>query len=154
MGAWRRSVPKIRGVFHTHLVEDAYPAYCQVHDGPTRPGVGRVCQAEPAPGTVRHVLDRLRDAWNAADASAYARLFTEDATYGDVLTGRSEIQKVHHDLFTRSPSKALVSVVDSRLLDGHTAIVLTIGGTGREEDLSYDKLKTFVMVEAVTTKVG
>lgn len=95
------------------------------------------------------VLDRLRDAWNAADASAFARLFTEDATYviwrGDVLTGRSEIQQVHHDLFTRSPTKTRVSAVDTRLLDDHTAIVLTIGGTGGEGDVSYDKLQTFVM---------
>ena len=100
------------------------------------------------PGPQR-VLDRLRDAWNAADAAAFARLFTEDATYviwrGDVLTGRSEIQSAHHDLFTRSPSKMLGKTLDIRLLDDHTAIVLTIGGTGGEGDVSYDKLQTFVM---------
>jgi uncharacterized protein (TIGR02246 family) len=95
------------------------------------------------------VLDHLRDAWDAADVSAFARLFTEDATYviwrGDVLTGRSEIQQAHHDLFTRSPTKMRVRAVDTRLLDEHTAIVLTIGGTG-EGDASYDKLQTVVMV--------
>jgi uncharacterized protein (TIGR02246 family) len=95
------------------------------------------------------VLDRLRDAWNAADASAYARLFTEDATYvvwrGDVLTGRSEIQQVHHDLFARSPTKTLVRAVDTRLLNERTAIVLTIGGIGGEGNVKYDKFQTFVM---------
>ena len=96
------------------------------------------------------VLDRLCDAWDAADASAFARMFTEDATYviwrGDVLTGRSEIRQVHHDLFTRSPTKMRVSVVDTRLIDDHTAVVLTIGGTGGEGDISYDKIQTVVMV--------
>ncbi len=96
----------------------------------------------------KDVLDRLCDAWNAADAAAFARLFTEDATYviwrGDVLTGRSEIQQAHHDLFTTSPTKTLVRVVGTRLLDDHTAVVLTIGGTGGES-VSYDMLQTFVM---------
>ena len=95
------------------------------------------------------VLDRLRDAWDAADASAFARLFTEDATYviwrGDVLTGRSEIQEAHHELFTRSPTTMRGRAIDTRLLDDHTAIVLTIGGTGNEVEVSYDKLQTFVM---------
>ncbi|MGH9091601.1 MAG: SgcJ/EcaC family oxidoreductase [Acidimicrobiales bacterium] len=98
------------------------------------------------------VLDRLRDAWNAADAAAYARLFAEDATHvtwrGDVLTGRSEIQQVHHDLFTRSPTKALARAIDTRLLDEHTAIVLTIGGTDAEGEVSYDKFQTFVLTRS------
>jgi hypothetical protein len=39
-----------------------------------------------------------------------------------------------------------VHVVDSRLLDERTAIVLTVGGTGNEGSISYDKLQTLVMV--------
>ncbi len=95
------------------------------------------------------VLDRLRDAWNAADASAFAQLFTEDATYviwrGDVLSGRSEIQQAHHDLFTKSPTEIRARAIDLRLLDDNTAIVLTLGGVGRDGDVSFDKLQTFVM---------
>ena len=101
------------------------------------------------------VLDQLCDAWNAADSSAYARLFTEDATYviwrGDVITGRSEIQRVHHDLFTRSPTTMRAWALETRLLDDHIAVVLTvggtsIGGTSDEGGASYDKLQTVVMV--------
>jgi hypothetical protein len=39
----------------------------------------------------------------------------------------------------------LGKALDIRLLDDHIGIVLTIGGTGGEGDVSYDKLQTFVM---------
>jgi uncharacterized protein (TIGR02246 family) len=111
------------------------------------PAQERVSPPDPGP---QDLLDRLCHAWNAGDASAYAGLFSEDATYviwrGDVLTGRAEIQQAHHDLFTRSPSTMRVHAVDSRLLDERTAIVLTVGGTGNEGSISYDKLQTLVMV--------
>jgi uncharacterized protein (TIGR02246 family) len=94
------------------------------------------------------VLRRLRDAWNAADAAAFAAAFTEDATYviwrGDALTGRGEIQRAHQELFARSPSRIRVSVIDSRLLGDSSAVVLTAAGTG-DGDVDYDNLQTFVL---------
>jgi uncharacterized protein (TIGR02246 family) len=107
-------------------------------------------RVSPPDSDPQDLLDRLRHAWNAGDAYAYAELFSEDATYviwrGDVLTGRAQIQQAHRDLFTRSPSTMRVHVVDTRLLDEGTAIVLTVGGTGNEGSITYDKLQTLVMV--------
>jgi uncharacterized protein (TIGR02246 family) len=96
------------------------------------------------------VIGRLISAWNAADAAAFAQLFTEDATLviwlGDALTGRSEIQQVHNDLFTTRPSKMRLRTVDTRLVDDNTAIVLSVAGVGNEQQLSYDKFQTSVLV--------
>lgn len=94
------------------------------------------------------VLDRLRQAWDAADATAFARCFTEDATFiiwrGDVLTGRAEIQAAHHELFSRHPTTMRVRAVDTRRLDEHTAVLVTVGGIGA--DSAYDMLQTCVMI--------
>jgi uncharacterized protein (TIGR02246 family) len=102
---------------------------------------------DPGP---RDVLGRLTDAWNAADAPALAQLFTADATFvtwrGDVLTGRSEIQQAHQDLFARSRGRTHVRVIDARLLGDRAAVVLAAGGTGEEGEVGDDKLQTFVMV--------
>lgn len=96
------------------------------------------------------VLDHLRAAWNAGDAAAFAGLFTEDATFviwrGDVLTGRSEIEQAHHDLFTRSPSRTQVAAVDLRRLDDQVAVALTVGGASGDGDVRYDMLQTLVLV--------
>ena len=96
------------------------------------------------------VIGQLTSAWNAADAAAFAQLFTEDATLviwlGDALTGRPEIQQVHHDLFTTRPSKMRLRAVNTRLLDANTAIVLSVAGVGSEQQIPYDKFQTSVVV--------
>ncbi|MEY9858231.1 uncharacterized protein (TIGR02246 family) [Catenulispora sp. GAS73] len=50
-------------------------------------------------------LDQIRRAWDAADATAYAALFAEDASYviflGDAMFGRDQIGQTHHDVFTK-----------------------------------------------------
>jgi len=52
---------------------------------------------------VQSVLDRLAAAWSSADATAYAALFTDDATYvvfdGTLLNGRTAIEESHRWLF-------------------------------------------------------
>ena len=52
---------------------------------------------------VLDVLARLTEAWNNGDATAYARLFTEDADYvtyfGLNLPGRDQIESAHRALF-------------------------------------------------------
>lgn len=52
---------------------------------------------------VRAVLERLTAAWNDGDATAYGRLFTEDADYvtffGMNFPGREAIESSHRALF-------------------------------------------------------
>lgn len=109
-------------------------------------------RAEPADDTVEDFLARLARAWNAADAAAYAREFTEDATYviflGDVLVGRDEIESTHVDVLTRwqRGTKMAIEPVVARMLDEHTASVLTIGGIGVTEPIEYDKFQTLTLV--------
>jgi uncharacterized protein (TIGR02246 family) len=78
---------------------------------------------------LQDLLDRLCNAWDVADAAAFAQLFTEDATLaiwlGDALIGRSEIQEVHNELFATRASKMRLRAVNPRLVDDNTAIVLT-----------------------------
>lgn len=101
--------------------------------------------------TPQAVLDQFRAAWDAGDADAYARLFTEDASYvifmGDLLAGREQIRQTHHEVFTKwqRGTKLLVKAIDTRQLDESTVVVLTVGGIGIGE-ISYDKFQTFVMV--------
>jgi uncharacterized protein (TIGR02246 family) len=56
-----------------------------------------------AEADVRAVLGRLAQAWNTADATAYGRLFTEDADYvtffGLNMPGRAQIEGAHRALF-------------------------------------------------------
>ncbi|GAB3849938.1 SgcJ/EcaC family oxidoreductase [Dactylosporangium cerinum] len=52
--------------------------------------------------TINDTIDRLNQAWNDRDATAYAATFTPDATYivfdGTVLRGRAEIEDTHRFL--------------------------------------------------------
>jgi uncharacterized protein (TIGR02246 family) len=97
------------------------------------------------------VLDLFRRAWDAGDAEAYGRLFTEDATYviflGDALLGRQEIQDTHHDVFTKwqKGTKLIVQALQTTMLSDDTAVILTRGGIGTGP-ITYDKYQTFTLV--------
>ena len=58
-----------------------------------------------ATDTIEKCLERIRLAWNAGDAQAYAGEFAEDATYviflGEPLLGREEIERNHIDVLTK-----------------------------------------------------
>jgi uncharacterized protein (TIGR02246 family) len=99
---------------------------------------------------LQDLFDRLSNAWNVADAAAFAQLFTEDATLviwlGDALIGRSEIHDVHNELFATRPSKMRLRAVKARLVDDNTAIVLTKAAVGGEASLNYDKFQTSLLV--------
>jgi uncharacterized protein (TIGR02246 family) len=96
------------------------------------------------PTSVEDTLARLAAAWNDGDATAYAGLFTPDATYvifdGTVVRGRAAIEEGHRALFAgplrgfrMDPPTAAVPV---RYLTPDTAHVLVTGGTrppGQEE---------------------
>ncbi|MFC5231223.1 SgcJ/EcaC family oxidoreductase [Pseudonocardia zijingensis] len=89
------------------------------------------------PASVEDTLTRLAAAWNDGDATAYADLFTPDATYvifdGTVVRGRTAIEEGHRALFAgplrgfrMDPPTATVPV---RYLGGDVAHVLAAGGT-------------------------
>jgi uncharacterized protein (TIGR02246 family) len=97
------------------------------------------------------VLDLFRKAWDAGDAEAYGRLFTEDATYviflGDALLGRQQIQDTHHDVFTKwqKGTRLVVAPLQTTMLSEDTAVILTKGGIGAAP-IECDKYQTFTLV--------
>jgi uncharacterized protein (TIGR02246 family) len=100
------------------------------------------------------VLDRYRQAWNAADTTAFGQLFTEEATYviwaGDVLRGRPEIEQAHRDLFAKGATTMRYAIVDTRLVGTDAAVVVTAGGVGSDH-VDYDKSQTLVMTRSNDT---
>ncbi|TQM09739.1 SgcJ/EcaC family oxidoreductase [Pseudonocardia kunmingensis] len=89
------------------------------------------------PMSVEDVLTRLAAAWNDSDATAYADLFTDDASYvmfnGAVARGRAAIEDGHRVLFAgplrgfRMESPA--APVPARYLRPDVAHVVLEGGT-------------------------
>lgn len=87
---------------------------------------------------VRAVLDRLTRAWNDGDATAYGRLFTEDADYitffGLNMPGRQAIENEHRMLF-EGPLKGskltgrLGATAKVRFVRPDVAVVVVGGGS-------------------------
>jgi uncharacterized protein (TIGR02246 family) len=102
--------------------------------------------------TIEDCLNRIRAAWNAGDARAFAGSFTEDATYviylGEALIGRAEIEANHVDVFTKwqQGTRMAVTALRNMPLGDDVAVVLTAGGIGTGESIPYDKLQTFTLV--------
>ena len=65
--------------------------------------------AESAERAIQAIVDAQSEAWNRNDAAAWARDFTEDATFiyvrGDLTTGRDAVEKLHAFIFS-GPYKA------------------------------------------------
>lgn len=101
--------------------------------------------------TVEGFLDRIRDAWDAGDASGYAAQFAVDASYvifmGDAILGRAAIEQTHHEVFTRwqKGTRMAVRPIDIRMPDESTAVVTTIGGIGKGSRIDFDKFQTFTL---------
>jgi uncharacterized protein (TIGR02246 family) len=106
---------------------------------------------------VRAVLSGLADAWNAGDATAYARLFTEDADYvtffGVNIPGRQAIEASHRALF-EGPLKGSKLIGGGeppkiRFVRPDVAIVVAGGGStvsGDEPDPERTSTLTYVLV--------
>ncbi|MFC3453128.1 SgcJ/EcaC family oxidoreductase [Amycolatopsis speibonae] len=105
------------------------------------------------------VLSRLTDAWNAGDAAAYGRLFTEDADYvtffGMNMPGRAIIESAHKSLF-EGPMKGSKLVPGSgepkvRFIRPDVAIVVSGGGSslsgGGKPEPGRESTLTYVLVE-------
>ncbi|WP_406135417.1 SgcJ/EcaC family oxidoreductase [Streptomyces sp. NBC_01089] len=101
--------------------------------------------------TVEGFLERIRDAWDAGDASGYAAQFAEDASYvifmGDAMLGRAAIERTHHEVFTRwqKGTRMTVKPIDVRMPDESTAVVTTVGGVGKGSRIGFDKFQTFTL---------
>jgi uncharacterized protein (TIGR02246 family) len=109
---------------------------------------------------VRAVLDRLTEAWNSADAAAYARLFTEDADYvtffGMNFPGHEAIESSHRALF-EGPLKGsqltgrLGAAAKVRFVRPDVAVVVVGGGSSVSgadtTDAGRESTVSFVLVE-------
>ena len=101
--------------------------------------------------TITAFLDRIRQAWDAADATAYASLFAEDASYvifmGDAMFGRDQIGRTHHDVFTKwqKGTKMAVRPLQMRMLGADAAVVTTVGGIGTKAEIPVDKFQTYTL---------
>jgi uncharacterized protein (TIGR02246 family) len=82
---------------------------------------------------VRDVLQRSYKAWAAADAEAFADLYTEDATVvlrGTFLRGRDAVRDYMTGAFAGrlKGSQGVDEPLDVRVVGGHTAIVVSEAG--------------------------
>ncbi|WP_194894408.1 SgcJ/EcaC family oxidoreductase [Catenulispora pinisilvae] len=106
---------------------------------------------QPTHDTVEAFLDRIRTAWDAADARTYGEQFAEDASYiiflGDAMFGRAEITETHHDVFTKwqKGTRMAVKPINVRQVDADTVVVVTVGGIGKGTTIGYDKLQTYTL---------
>lgn len=97
-------------------------------------------------------LERMRRAWDAGDAAAYAQEFTDDASYvifiGTITRGRDAIRADHVPLFEKwqRGSRMSMTVLGTRMLGSDAAVVLTEGGIGKRARIRHDKTQTFVFV--------
>lgn len=102
--------------------------------------------------TIEDCLDRIRAAWDAGDARAFAGSFTEDATYviylGEALIGRAEIEANHAGVFAKwqKGTRMAVRTLRKTPLGDGAAVVLTAGGIGTGASVPYDKFQTFTLV--------
>lgn len=101
-------------------------------------------------------LNRVAEAWNAGDGTAYGAEFTDDATYvtfsGDVLRGRTAIAATHQFLFDGplrgSRMDELGAAAEIRMLTDDVAHVLVDGGVrlDGQEQLSAERASTVSFV--------
>lgn len=105
-----------------------------------------------APSEINETLNRMRRAWDAGDASAFAEEFTDDATYvifaGIVSRGRDEIHTDHVPVLEKwqRGTRMSMRVLDVRVYGGDVAIVLTEGGIGKGTRIRHDKVQTYTLV--------
>ncbi|MGI5242069.1 SgcJ/EcaC family oxidoreductase [Dactylosporangium sp. CA-139066] len=112
---------------------------------------------------VRQVGGAVRDAWNRGDATAYAALFTHDASFvawnGEYGYGRRAIEAAHRHLFAGPLAGSRMTVDMSepvRFLQADVAVMVTTGAvtpgaeatgavdtTGREGHVA---VQTYVLV--------
>jgi len=102
--------------------------------------------------SIAECLGRMQQAWDAGDAAAFAREFTEDASYvifaGMVSFGRAAIERDHEPVLAKwqRGSRMVIRVLETRHIAADVAVVVTEGGVGKGSRVPYDKVQTFTMV--------
>lgn len=99
--------------------------------------------------TIEDCLERIRAAWNAGDAKAFAAEFTEDVTFvvwtGVPLLGRLEIERAHVDVLAKGTSMKL-RVLSTAFPADDVAVVLTVAGVGKGTAIPFEKMQTSTLV--------
>ncbi|GAA3099735.1 SgcJ/EcaC family oxidoreductase [Streptosporangium carneum] len=107
---------------------------------------------------IRELLDRMTEAWNAGDATAYAAQFTEDADYitffGMHVKGRAAIEEGHRALFdgplkgSRLTGGTGETALSIRFLRPDVALVISTGNSslGEKPDPSRNSVITLTAV--------
>jgi uncharacterized protein (TIGR02246 family) len=101
---------------------------------------------------IKNLLSRMVAAWDAGDARAYAREFTEEANYviyaGIAYRGREEIERGHVPVFEtyQRGSTMRIRVLSATHLSDDVAVVLTEGGLGKRKPGKLNKVQTFTLV--------
>lgn len=105
---------------------------------------------------VRALFVQLTEAWNRADATGYAALFSEDATYvtvdGTVYRGRGAIAGGHRAIFETffKGSRLHGEVTELRWLRPDLAIAMRTGSVqteGAPMPSAPESLQTFVVIK-------
>lgn len=104
----------------------------------------------------------LQDAWNHGDATGYASLFTEDASFvawnGSHGYGRQAIEQAHRHLFGGPLAGSQMALIRDdeapeslRFLQPEVAIMVAVGAvtlaTQRATDPDHDAVQTLVLVK-------
>lgn len=99
--------------------------------------------------TIEDCLERIRAAWDAGDAKAFATEFTKDATYviysGTPLSGRIEIEQAHVETLARGTSMK-IKVLSATFLANDVAVAVTTGGVGKGAVIPFEKMQTLTLV--------
>ena len=102
--------------------------------------------------SIAECLGRMQRAWDAGDAAAFAREFTDDASYvifaGIVSFGRPAIERDHEPVLAKwqRGTRMVIRVLETRHIAADVAVVVTEGGIGKGSRVPYDKVQTFTMV--------
>jgi len=101
---------------------------------------------------IHTVLDKLIEAWNLGDGTAYGALFTDDASYvtyvGTHYRGRDDIARGHDALFGSflKGTKLAGEITDIRFLGDDTAVVVGRGDTYKKKPSRLRKVQTYTFV--------
>ena len=107
--------------------------------------------AEP----IVNFLERFQNAWDSADARAFASLFADDATYvtwlGEPLFGRERIKNFHKEVFASSVPPGMkmdVKAISVKHIGPDFCCMVTSGGLGMNDPVAHDKVQTLVLTRS------
>ncbi|MEV4410877.1 SgcJ/EcaC family oxidoreductase [Catellatospora sp. NPDC049609] len=103
--------------------------------------------------SIQQVLTAIVRAWDAADADAFGRAFTDDASYvtfvGTVYRGRADITESHRALFRAftKGTRMVSETVATTFLGPDTAVVVGRGDTVKgDRRPALSKIQTYTLV--------